>query len=59
MKKATLTKVNGKANASRKVLERNLMDYFTFDMDFEDALELVENASYEELVAMTAKYLAD
>ena len=59
MKKATLVKVNGYANLGRGVLERNLMDCLTCQMDFNEALEMVEEATYEELVAMAVKYLAD
>ncbi len=60
MKKATLSRVNGEGKVngkvSRKVLERNAMDILTFDgsMDFDDALDAVELATYQELVKMVA-----
>ena len=46
--------VGGKA--SRRDLERTLMDILTFDMDFEEALNIVEEATYEELVEKIWKY---
>lgn len=62
----TLAKVNGTGKVNgrvpRKVLERNLLDVLVDNEDlglsFNDALDIIEEASYEELVAMAITHLA-
>lgn len=40
---------------SRRDLERTAMDFLTFDMDFNDALDIVESATDEELIELIYK----
>ncbi len=56
MRKATLTKVNGRPALSRVVLERNAMDFLTCDeeADFNDCLDWVEGATTDQLLWLLA-----
>lgn len=67
--KATICKVNGStieidengciknSKINRKILERNALDVLTMDddVDFEECLERVENASIRELIEIIAE----
>lgn len=57
MEKVKVVRVNGCRKVSRKVLERNVLDYLTMneDADFEECLAIVEEATNEELVDILTK----